>query len=169
MKALAGESSIRQSDTGVPMISTKTKLLAILEVLVVYGVVQVLLVFWTSTGIVQWETENLGWPYTGMLILVGIPVLVVWLARRSWAEVGVSSTDWQTNLTAVRAAACLQHLRSCKWAFLTGLGGWALAAFAAGLFSDVLHEVSGTLLAPGIAHGLADAVGEPFIKVFGWM
>lgn len=37
MRALAGESSISQSDSGVPMISTKTKLLAILEVLAVYG------------------------------------------------------------------------------------------------------------------------------------
>ena len=24
------------------------------------------------------------------------------------------------------------------------------------------------LLAPGIAHGLAHAIGEPFIKIFGW-
>ena len=168
MKALVGESSIRQSGTGVPAISTKAKLLAILEVLVVYGVVQVLLVFWTSTGIIQWQTENLGWSYSSMLILVGIPVLVVWLGRRSWAEVGVSSADWQTNLTAVRTAASLQHLRSCNRAFLLDWG-WALATFAAGLFFGVLRERSGTLLAPGIGHGLADAVGEQLIKIFGWM
>ena len=302
MKALVGESSIRQSDTGVPTTSTKTKLLAILEVLVVYSVVQVLLVFWTSTGIFQWETENLGWSYTGMLILVGIPVLVVWLAHRNWAEVGVSSADWRTNLDmgmkgcllrAIPAFAMVLGLNSqplgaglietvgwaialgvlvwilgrhkpvksargnvlfsllllsipvvvavvmnkmslvilstIVWQFIfSGFGeefvyrgyfqsrlnqafgrplrlfgiqfgagliiasllfglrhafntydpaiglssldwGWALATFAAGLFFGVLRERSGTLLAPGIAHGLADAVGEPFIKIFGWM
>ena len=51
MKALVGEPSTRPSDTGVPSISTKAKLLAVLEVLAVYSVVQVLLIFWTSTGI----------------------------------------------------------------------------------------------------------------------
>ena len=137
MNALVGEPSIRPSDSGVPTISTGRKLLAILEVLAVYGVVQVLLVFWTSTGIFQWETENLGWSYTGMLILVGIPVLVVWLARRSWAEVGVSSADWRTNLDigmkgcllrAIPALAMVLGLNSQPLsAGLIETVGWAIA------------------------------------------
>ena len=65
--------------------STKTKLLAIGEVLLVFAVVQALLVLWRSTGILRWEVQNLGWSYVGMLILVGIPVLVAWLTRRSRA------------------------------------------------------------------------------------
>jgi membrane protease YdiL (CAAX protease family) len=47
--------------------------------------------------------------------------------------------------------------------------GWALASFAAGLFFGLLREKTGTLLAPGIAHGLLDAVGEPIMKIFGWV
>jgi len=38
--------------------------------------------------------------------------------------------------------------------------GWALWTSAAGLFFGVIREKTGTLLAPGIAHGLPDAVGE---------
>jgi hypothetical protein len=37
------------------------------------------------------------------------------------------------------------------------------------LYFDVLREVTGTLVAPSIAHGLADAVGEPLRPMFGWM
>jgi membrane protease YdiL (CAAX protease family) len=46
--------------------------------------------------------------------------------------------------------------------------GSALASFAAGLFFGVLREKTGTLVAPGLAHGLLDALGEPFMKMFGW-
>ncbi len=45
--------------------------------------------------------------------------------------------------------------------------GWALWTFAGGLFFGVIREKTGTLLAPGIAHGLPDAVGEALAKVFG--
>jgi len=53
-----------------------------------------------------------------------------------------------------------------------GLGslswGWAISSSMAGLFFGVLREKTGTLLAPAIAHGLPDALGEPFIQMFGW-
>jgi len=302
MRTHLDEMSMQNVRRGVLATSTKTKLLAILEVLVVYGVMQTLLVVWRSTGIRQWEKQNLGWSYTGMLILVGIPVLVVWLTRRSWVECGVSSADWQTNLD-IGMKGCLirvipafamvlgldrnplsarfletmgwvialgvmvwilNHHKPVKsgrknvivsllllsvpivvalamnrlslvivstvvWQFVfSGFGeefvcrgyfqsrlnqafgrplrlfgiqfgtgliiasllfgllhtfnsydatigfsslGWgsALSSFVAGLFFGVLREKTGTLLAPGIAHGLADAAGEPFIKIFGWM
>jgi membrane protease YdiL (CAAX protease family) len=45
---------------------------------------------------------------------------------------------------------------------------WALESFLGGLMLGVIREKTGTLLAPGIAHGLPDAVGEPLIKLFGW-
>jgi membrane protease YdiL (CAAX protease family) len=47
--------------------------------------------------------------------------------------------------------------------------GWALWAFIGGLFFGVIREKTGTLVAPGIAHGLPDAVGEALAKIFGWM
>jgi membrane protease YdiL (CAAX protease family) len=46
--------------------------------------------------------------------------------------------------------------------------GSALASFGAGLFFGVLREKTGTLVAPGLAHGLLDALGEPLMKMFGW-
>jgi hypothetical protein len=76
----------------------KTKLLASFEILLVYAVMQALGVFLRSTGIVQWELQNLGWSYTGMFIFIGIPTLVIWLTRRNWAEYGVTLADWQINL-----------------------------------------------------------------------
>jgi uncharacterized protein len=45
---------------------------------------------------------------------------------------------------------------------------WALFSAIGGLFLGVIREKTGTLLAPAIAHGLPDAVGEPLIKIFGW-
>ncbi len=47
--------------------------------------------------------------------------------------------------------------------------GWALSSSMAGLFFGMLREKTGTLVAPGIAHGLPDAVGEALGKIFGWM
>lgn len=46
--------------------------------------------------------------------------------------------------------------------------GWALYTFAGGLFFGVIREKTGTLLAPGIAHGLPDAVGEALNQIFAW-
>jgi membrane protease YdiL (CAAX protease family) len=52
-------------------------------------------------------------------------------------------------------------LSSLAWNLLVG-------NFLAGLFLGVIYEKTGTLLAPGIAHGLPDAVGEPLMILFGW-
>lgn len=53
--------------------------------------------------------------------------------------------------------------------------GWSSLAWRvlwgntlAGLFLGVIREKTATLFAPGIAHGLPDAVGEPLIIIFGW-
>jgi len=76
----------------------RTKVLAILEVVLVFAVMQTLLALWSSTAILQWEKQHLGWSYIGALILVGIPALVMWLKRCNWAEYGVSLANWPTNL-----------------------------------------------------------------------
>jgi membrane protease YdiL (CAAX protease family) len=46
--------------------------------------------------------------------------------------------------------------------------GWALWTFFGGLFGGIIREKTGTLLAPGIAHGLPDAIGEPLRILIGW-
>lgn len=307
MKATVGEPSVRQFDTGVPAISTKTKLLALLEVLLVFAALEVLEVLWRSTRIFQWEVKNLGWSYTGMLLWLAVPALIIWLSRRNWAEYGVSLVNWQTNLdlgikaflvalipmvlglygamqlglntdqaggglfvamTEVVALVVmvwiLRHQKpvtsgrrnlittlvllllpicvalgmrklgvvivsTVVWQLVfSGFGeefafrgyfqsrlnqafgrpvrlfgiqfgagliiasllfglwhadntydpaiglsslawGWGLWTFVAALLFGVLREKTGTLVAPGIAHGLPDAVGEALMKVFGWL
>ncbi len=47
--------------------------------------------------------------------------------------------------------------------------GWALFTTFGGFFFGILREKTGTLVAPGIAHGLPDAVGEALGRIFGWM
>ena len=47
--------------------------------------------------------------------------------------------------------------------------GWALFTMFSGLLFGILRENTGSLLAPGIAHGLPDAVGEALGQIFGWI
>lgn len=47
--------------------------------------------------------------------------------------------------------------------------GWALSTFWGGLFFGVIREKTGTLLAPGLAHGLPDAFGEGIKSFLSWM
>jgi membrane protease YdiL (CAAX protease family) len=307
MNTLREEASISAFRTDIGQVSTKTKLLAVVEVLAVFAALMALDALWSSTGIVHWENRNLGWSYTMMLWWVAIPALIIRLTRRSWAAYGISSVDWQTNLD-IGIKACLvrfipyvfgyggatwlgldsnrisgglfvalmevialavmvwvlnRHkpvksgrrnlittlllllvpvcvalamrklsvaiVSTVVWQFVfSGFGeefafrgyfqsrlnqafgrplrlfgvqfgagliiasllfglwhadntydpaigfsslawGWALSAFAAGLFFGAIRERTGSLVAPGLAHGLPDAVGEPLIKIFSWM
>jgi uncharacterized protein len=285
----------------------KTKILSTFEILVVFGVFLVLRLVLVPTKIVQWEFQNLGYPYTIMLLFVGITALVIILTRRSWAEFGVSAMNWQTNLdigvkaylvrfipyvfgvtgavwlgldankisggayvalfevigVAVMIWVINRHkpvkvgrknlivsalllflpivvaiamsklsmliVSTVVWQFIfSGFGeeftfrgyfqsrlnqafgrplilfgiqfgvgliiasllfglwhafntydptvgvsslawGWALSSFVSGLFFGVIREKTGTLIAPSIAHGLPDAVGEALVKIFGWI
>jgi membrane protease YdiL (CAAX protease family) len=307
MSTLREEASISTFGTAIGQVSTKTKLLAILEVLLVFAALMSLDTVWGSTGIPQWENRNLGWSYTMMLWWVGIPALIIWLTRRSWATYGVSSVEWQTNLDigikaflvrfipyvfgyggamwlgldpnrvsgglfialmeVIALAVMVRVLNRQKpvktgrrnlittlllllvpicvalamrklsvvivstvvWQFVfSGFGeefafrgylqsrlnqafgcplrlfgvqfgaglivasllfglwhadntynpaiglsslswGWALSSFAAGLFFGAIRERTGSLVAPGLAHGLPDAVGEPLVRIFSWM
>ena len=49
--------------------------------------------------------------------------------------------------------------------------GWGVVTgnVLAGFFFGFIREKTGTILAPGIAHGLPDAIGEPMMKMVGWM
>jgi membrane protease YdiL (CAAX protease family) len=46
--------------------------------------------------------------------------------------------------------------------------GWGLWTCAGGLFFGLIREKCGSLLGPGIAHGLLDAVAESLTVLFGW-
>ncbi len=284
----------------------RNKLFAIFEVLLVYALMQTLIVSLGSITLVQQEKQVLGWSYSVPLVcFVIFPALVIWLARRNWAEYGVSLADWRTNLdVGVKAFVVLiiphaigrgiptflglssqirdvaigicwviaiavmiwvmsRHkpvasgknnliliavlllipillglwmrklsvvvVSTIVWQFLLsgfgeefafrgyfqsrlnqvfgrpmrlfgiqfGLGvivasllfgllhafgsydpalgfaslGWSVMIVntLAGFFLGIIREKTGTLLAPGIAHGLPDALGEPMMKIFGWV
>lgn len=283
----------------------KNKGLAFLEIILTYVVLRLLGTGLRSTGVVQWEQETLGWSYTGEILFIAIPALVIWLARRNWADYGVSLADWQTNLDIGIKAYLVRFISvgalvatlmlgigyaslkggllismadvfaialmlgilarqktvqngkpnliitgllllfpilvglamnrltlivvsTVVWQFFSGFGeefvfrgyvqsrlnqafgrpmrmfgvqfgwglivtsllfgffhafntydpaigldslswGWALFTTFGGLFFGILREKTGTLLAPGIAHGLPDAVGEALGRLFGWM
>lgn len=293
------------------MILMKNKLFAILEIALVYAVIRILGGALRSTGVVNWELQQLGWSYTGMLLFVGVPALLLFFTGRNWADYGVNLIDWQLSLdigvkaylvriipvmfllgTTVwlgmsyqtlpggalvvlgeilgiavmlaflnrsqssRAAAAsarkniivivllllsplllavmmgklsLLVVSTILWQFLfSGFGeefvwrgyvqsrlnqafgrpfsmaglqfgaglilasllfgvfhafntydptvgavslswGWALFATFGGLFFGILREKTGSLLAPGIAHGLPDAIGEALGILFGWV
>ena len=76
----------------------KAKILAILEILLVYLVLQLLGIAIRSAGVVQWELDHLGWTYTGSLLFIGLPAVVIWLTHRNWSDYGISLSNWQTNL-----------------------------------------------------------------------
>jgi hypothetical protein len=288
----------------------KSKSFAILEILLVYGVIRAVGGLVRSSGVMDWELQTLDWSYTGSTVFIGIPLLAIWLFRRDWSEYGFSLAGWQNNLDigikaylvrmipmgvflgaiiwlktdyrslsggAVIAvgevigiglmlwvlrrqdeAKALASARSnvittillfvfpivlavvmgrlslivvstVVWQFFfSGFGeeivwrgyvqsrlnqafgrpmrlfgiqfgagliiasilfgfthafntydpaigfaslswGWALFTTFSGLFFGILREKTGSLIAPGIAHGLPDAVGEALGKIFGWM
>lgn len=43
---------------------------------------------------------------------------------------------------------------------------WGLSSFVAGLTFGLVREKTGSIISSGIAHGLPDAVGEPFAFMF---
>jgi membrane protease YdiL (CAAX protease family) len=283
----------------------KSKLLAVLEIIVTYLVLRLLGLALYSTGIVQWENDTLGWSYTAEALFIAVPALVIWLARRRWADYGVTLADWPTNLdigikaylvrfisvgalgvvlslgigyTSLKGGAIIAFaelaaivlmiwvlqrqktvvsgktnlivtglillfpilfglamnrltvivVSTVIWQFFSGFGeefvwrgyvqsrlnqafgrpfrwfgiqfgagliitsilfgffhafntydsaiglaslswGWALFTTFSGLLFGILREKTGSLLAPGIAHGLPDAVGEALARIFGWM
>jgi membrane protease YdiL (CAAX protease family) len=302
------EQNIHPVDLSLEMMrSVKTRILITLEILAVFAVFVVLRVILTPTRIVQWEFRNLEWSYTIMILFVAITALIILLTRRKWAEYGVSSLNWQTNLEIGMKAFLVSFIplglgwggvnrlgldpnqmsggayialmelagivvllwvinrqktvpfgrqnlitilllllipivvalamgrlsvvviSTVIWQFIfSGFGeeftfrgyfqsrlnqafgrplmlfgiqfgvglivssllfglwhafntydpavglsslawGWALSTFMAGLFLGVIREKTGSLLAPGIAHGLPDAFGEGLKSLFTWM
>lgn len=76
----------------------KNKVWAFAEILIVYAVLRLLGQAIRATGLVDAEIRLLGWTYTGGLLMMAVPLAVIWLARRRWADYGVTLAGWQTNL-----------------------------------------------------------------------
>ena len=76
----------------------KTKLIAILEIAIVYAAIRLLGGMLRSTDVIQWELDHLGWTYLGSIVFVGIPILTILLFRRTWVEYGFTLAGWQSNL-----------------------------------------------------------------------
>ncbi len=78
--------------------SMKYKFLACAEILIVYIVMRLLVQAIRSTGLLDAEVRLLGWSYIGGLFQMGVPLIVIWLSRRPWADYGVTLAGWQNNL-----------------------------------------------------------------------
>lgn len=99
----------------------KGKFWACVEVLVVYVVMRLLGQAVRATGVVDAELRLLGWSYTGGLIQMGVPLAVIWLTRRRWADYGVTLAGWQNNLDIGIKAYLVRIIP-----IVFGLGGVAL-------------------------------------------
>lgn len=76
----------------------QAKILAVVEIILAYSAIRAVNSLLHMTGLPQWERETLGWVYSGFLIFIGVPALIIWLTRRSWAAYGVTTRNWRSNL-----------------------------------------------------------------------
>ena len=76
----------------------KNKLWACIEIPMVYAVMRLLGWAIRSTGVVDAEIRLLGWSYISGLLQMGVPLVVIWLTRRQWADYGVTLAGWQNSL-----------------------------------------------------------------------
>lgn len=77
----------------------RQKLFAVIEVLIVYALMQTIILVLRSTDLINREVQKFGWSYiVASTCFVAIPALVIWLGRRNWADYGVSLRNWQTYL-----------------------------------------------------------------------
>lgn len=86
---------------------------------------------------------------------------------RPWSLMGVA---FGPGLLVSSALFALSHAFNTFNPFrgrLEPAWGWALFTFFGGLFFGLIREKTGSVVAPGVAHGLPDAVGEAFAKIFG--
>lgn len=97
------------------------RIIAILEVALVYVIIRALGTALRSTGLMDAELETLGWSYSGMALFVAVPAVVIWLTHRRWADYGVSLVNWQTNLDIGMKAYLVAFIP-----LIAGLGGTVL-------------------------------------------
>ena len=102
----------------------KSKILALLEVLFVFVLIQAILQLYRFTDLYQWEIQAFGWSYIAMLPFIGIPALIIWLTHRSWTEYGVSTARWPTNLDIGLKAFLVAFIPLVFGQYLPGMLGW---------------------------------------------
>lgn len=117
----------------------KSKILALLEVLAVYALIQVVVQFLRFTDLVRLEEQMLGWSYIVMALVVAIPALVIWLAHRSWADYGVSLAMWPTNLDIGIKAFLVSFLPFAVGRYVPAMLGWEAGSLATGLFKALME------------------------------
>lgn len=86
---------------------------------------------------------------------------------RPWSLMGV---PFGPGLLVSSALFALSHALNTFNPFVGRLElawGWALFTFFGGIFFGLVREKTGSVVAPGVAHGLPDAVGEALAKIFG--
>jgi membrane protease YdiL (CAAX protease family) len=139
--------SVQPVDRNLSVMQTvKTKILTTLEILLVFAVLIALRVYFRSASIVQWENQNLGWSYTMMFLFLGIITVVMLLTRRSWAEYGVSITNWQTNLDIGFKAYLIRILPAVGALFGPAWLGLRLDELGRGMFAVPLWVIAVALI-----------------------
>ncbi len=101
------------------MNAVRAKILAVLEILLVYAAMQALVV--GLRGVMRAEIQSLGWSYLGSLFFAGVPAAVIWLTRRRWADYGVTLKNWPVNLEIGMRAYLVAFIP-----IVLGLGGSVL-------------------------------------------
>lgn len=99
----------------------KNKVWACVEILIVYTVMRLVGQAIRATGLMDAEVRFLGWTYTGGLLQMAVPLAVIWLTRRRWADYGVTLAGWQTNLDVGIKAYLVRIIP-----VVLGLGGAAM-------------------------------------------
>ncbi|HOU13639.1 MAG TPA: CPBP family intramembrane metalloprotease [Anaerolineae bacterium] len=127
----------------------KDKLWACVEVLGVYVVMRLLGLALSATGLMDAEVRLLGWSYTGGLIQMGVPLIVIWLTRRRWADYGVTLAGWQNNLDIGIKAYLVRIIP-----YVLGIGGTMLLKLDYRMFPGgllvALTEIAGIAVLLGV-------------------
>jgi CAAX protease family protein len=123
----------------------RTKIIIPLEILAVFTLIVVLRVVLRPTSIVQWEKQNLGWPYTLNLLIIGLVTFVMLLTRRGWAEYGVSVKNWPSDLDLGFKAYLIRILPAVAATFGPAWLGLKLSEVKQGIF-DLLPWIIAIVL-----------------------
>lgn len=99
----------------------KDKFWACAEILIVYAIMRLVMLPIRASGLIDAEIRLLGWTYIGGLIQMVVPLAVIWLARRRWADYGLTLAGWQINLDVGIKAYLVRIIPVAL-----GLGGAAL-------------------------------------------
>ncbi|MBN1937768.1 MAG: CPBP family intramembrane metalloprotease [Anaerolineae bacterium] len=99
----------------------KNKVWACVEILLVYAVMRLLGRAIRTTGLMDAQVRLLGWTYVGGLIQMAVPLAVIGLGRRRWADYGLTPAGWQINLDVGIKAYLVRIIP-----IVLGLGGAAM-------------------------------------------